>query len=909
MIIGIDIRKIMYALTIFLKTLLARFRRISIFGSYSAVAMAEGNSDMARGFLDKVEHSESEIEELRLEFKARYHNFKLLLQANNSALENMAGIEQVLQERKPFSMSFIREKVTAISVDVYRMIRNLEEIAPGKYSRLENAYNTIRDSISRQLEPRRESTDGRWIIPFRDIDERSIPLVGNKMGKIGEIRNVTGLDVPDGFVITTAAYGKIIETNNLQAEIDKQFQVCDFTDMKSIHIVSTKIQQLIRAADIPEELENEIRMSFGKLIENSDIKRVALRSSALGEDLARTSFAGQYRSELNVSAETLIESYKKVIASKYGFQAITYRFNRGIKDEDVSMSVGCMLMLNSVCGGVMYSRNPVRFEDRSVRIESCWGLPKTVVEGNAPCDEFIVSGKAPFPVINRDIKNKKIKYICKPEGGIAEQVIEKEERSKPSLEAELASELAGIALTLEEFYKGPQDIEWAITETGTIHILQCRPLMYREERTENRAETEVVYDRSGLLAEGGITVCPGVTYGPVHWIDTKTDIPDFPQGAILATSQALPRWAPLLNEAAGIITEEGSFAGHLANVARELCLPALFGLSGLKTQLENGKQVTLDSGRREIHAGRVEPLLQSISERKNLMADSPVYQTLSTLSRHIVPLNLLDPDSADFRPSKCTTLHDITRFIHEKSVSEMFDFGKAHHFSERSGKQLFYKVPMQWWVLNLDDGFVNETNDRYVTLDNIASIPMLALWDGIVAIPWEGPPPIDGRGLMSVMFQASTNMALTSRNGSRFSDRNYFMISRNFCSLSSRLGFHFTTVESMVSEEREENYISFQYKGGAADYQRRLNRVLFLGEILEQYGFTADIRKDNLIARVENREKPFILERLKILGYLTIHTRQIDMIMRNNSTINYYKSKFTRDIATLLNEEAAIENV
>jgi len=854
-------------------------------------------------------------EELRTLFASRSQAFARVLEANNKALEIMSDLEEALRGRSIFGMSFVRASATAVGVNVFKLVRALTELEPGRYEALFGRLAAIQAGIDEALSRRAPAFDVPFVLRFDEIDRNSSDHTGGKMANLGDMRSRIGLPVPDGFVITAAGYEAFMAAGDLQAEIKARLQALpdDASGQSAEHSLdarfglASEIQQRIINAPVPEPLAAAIEAAYDRLCADSGgpsgVIRVSLRSSALGEDAAGTTFAGQFKSLLNVPRENLLSAYKEIVASKHTLHAMTYRLNRGIRDEDVAMCVGCMTLVDARAGGVMYSRNPLNVRDASVVINSVWGLPTAVVDGTTPTDLFVVepaAGSVGPQVRERVIKHKDSRTVPDLGEGLRREPVAEAEAALPSLTDAEACELARLAGVLDQAYGGPQDIEWAVDQAGKIFLLQCRPLQQLTAADQDLATLRAVVPGASELFAGGVTASPGVGFGPIFVARREVDALRFPEGAVLVASMALPRWAALLSRASALVTEQGGITGHLANVAREFGVPALFDVTNACTRFAEGQEVTVDALGRRIYAGRVDELLAQAEPPPSVMAGSPVFETLREATRLILPLNLTDPESPDFRIEHCATYHDITRYAHEMSVRDMFEFGTRHGLASQASKQLVCDVPMQWWIINLDDGFTREIPERFVRLEDIASPPMLAIWQGIVAVPWAGPPAASAGSMMSVFLQATMNPELGEGGGGGFCERNVFMISKRYACLNSRFGFHFTTIESMLSEGDFDSYAGFKFSGGAADERRRVLRAELIGEILEQFDFQVKLRGDNLFAKAESRRHGFILDRLRLLGYLLVHTRQIDMAMADRGAADALREKMLVDIKAML---------
>ena len=843
---------------------------------------------------------------VRAAFKARCKHFKSLLAANKRALAAMANLEDAMRGERFFNMSFVRGQCTVMVTNVFNMVRHLNALSDNAHAGLGEQLKIIQKPIGEILSPKQVESNLPLVLPIEQANFAQVFEVGGKMASLGEAKRSFGQNIPSGFVISAAGFRYFMSETGLQDEVNRRFLMMDQANLENMFSTSAAIRAKIEQTPVPEALERAVADMVARITakegQNSDSVRFAVRSSAVGEDSLGASFAGQFSSELNVTADGILAAFRRVVASKYGVSALSYRYRRGIADEDMPMSVGVIAMIDAVCGGVAYSVDPLH-KNGPVVINAVWGLPKTVVDGTAAIDTFTVNRDVPMTIVERTIGVKHEKTVCLPTQGLTTVPLEEHEVSAPCLTDDQIFEVAKVAVGMEVFYGVPQDIEWAYTRDGQFVLLQSRPLLDAEVGSHS---IKPYTGAAKILASGGVCVSPGGASGPAHIVRREDDLFSFPQGGVLVVENAHAHWASVLGRACAVLSEYGGAAGHLASVAREYGVPALFGLEGACGLAENGQKISVDADNCRVLEGEVENLTPAVKPRK-LFAGSPVHKLLGRVVPHIVPLNLLNPESPDFVPSSCRTLHDIIRYCHEKSVEEMFRVDESI-FAERCGRQLKYNgAALQYFVVNIDQGFCSPVQSRYISLEDICCKPMLAIWEGMIAVPWSLPQSTGARGFLSIVSESACNPELEVTNPSMRLTRNYFLVDRHYCSLQASFGYHFCAVEAQAGEDAHENFVSLHFKGGAANLARRKQRIAALADVLSECGFIVDVKEDTLSAMAEELTAKDAHVLLRILGYLIIHSRQIDATLHNKELREAFADTLRLGIAQVKGPENAEE--
>ncbi len=800
----------------------------------------------------KAEDARRRAEKIRL----LYELFREILGINDSTLQTIATIEDGLTGRVPFSLKSMIRQIHRTTTEVSVMVKNLNQIADGRHIDLYTSLRCLNAQIDEECADLKETPSGPLVLPLSGLRAGDTALAGSKMANLGEIRNALGLNVPDGFAITTHAFARFMAHNDLRRRAEMLEEVMEVFGVRVASEACREVQTTVIAGSLPEDMEKAIVEAFDALWGGRDVL-VAVRSSAAGEDQA-TSHAGQYQTELNVGRGWLLHAYRGVLSSVFAPGPISYRLQHGLSVADARMAVGCLRMVEPRCSGILFTRGFEDLQADRILVSIVPGLAEGLACGSANGEELTLSP---------DKEPAASAYLSRPE----------------------LDNLARTARRIEDYFKKPQDIEWAVDRDGNLFILQSRPMMAAPP-VESILKEGTVPPVEPILA-GGLSACPGAASGEVYRVPSDEDLGRFPDGAVLVAPHSSPRFSQVMAHCAAIVTDYGSPAGHMAILAREFGVPSITGLKGAMQTLANGRRVTVDASSCRIYDGRIEAIL-SQKDAPSRLERSPAVRKLRRIAQWVTPLHLVDPASPGFTPMGCKSLHDITRFAHEKLFEAMFHLGKKTAETQVVAARLAARLPYDVWILDLGGGLTHgmETPGQVFPSD-ILSFPMKAFLDGFLdpRIRWDQPRAVSGRGFLSVLGESMAGLPPEVRGVGKAS---FAAVSDRYMNFSTQAGYHFNTVDTYCGQSLNKNYIHFRFTGGGAQEARRARRCRFLSSVLTGLGFKVQCRQDVIVARLEKYDREFLSSRLVELGRLTLCARQLDMLMDTDASADFFAKAF-----------------
>jgi pyruvate,water dikinase len=450
-----------------------------------------------------------------------------------------------------------------------------------------------------------------FVLWFDELGIEDVPRVGGKNASLGEMHRELasqGVQVPNGFAVTAAAYQHFLREAGLDRQLREILGDLDTSDIANLRERGNQARHAILAAALPDDLQAEIAAAYDKLsASRREPLDVAVRSSATAEDLPDASFAGQQETYLNVQGrQVLLDTCKRCFASLFTDRAISYRVHKGFDHLQIALSIGVQQMVRSdlASAGVMFSLDTETGFRDAVLINAAYGLGENVVQGSVNPDEYYVfkpTLEGFRPILQKRLGTKELRMIYDIGGNrMTKNVsVPPEEQARFALSDDDILTLARWACVIEAHYSAkrgqptPMDMEWAKDgRTGELFIVQARPETVQSQKTADTLEVYRLLEHGPVLVQGR-SVGEKIGQGAVRVMPSALHLEQFQAGEVLVADKTDPDWEPMMKKAAAIVTNRGGRTCHAAIVSRELGLPAIVGTERGTDLLRDGQIVTV----------------------------------------------------------------------------------------------------------------------------------------------------------------------------------------------------------------------------------------------------------------------------------------------------------------------------
>ncbi|PGO22324.1 phosphoenolpyruvate synthase [Bacillus cereus] len=309
-----------------------------------------------------------------------------------------------------------------------------------------------------------------FVLDFQEIENTQLSLVGGKGLNLGELSNIQGIQVPEGFCVTTVGYEKAIEQNEKLHTLLQQLTKLKMEERAQIGEISKKIREVIMAVDIPSDVVEAVA-HYLSLFGNEHA--YAVRSSATAEDLPYASFAGQQDTYLNIiGEEAILQHVRKCWASLFTERAVMYRMQHSFEQNQVSICVVVQKMVFPEASGILFTADPITSNRKVLSIDASFGLGEALVSGLVSADNYKVKEGE---ITGTMVATKKLAIYAVKEGGTETKQIDPAQQKLQTLSEQQILQLASIGRQIEAYFDRPQDIEWCLVD-DTFYIVQSRPI-------------------------------------------------------------------------------------------------------------------------------------------------------------------------------------------------------------------------------------------------------------------------------------------------------------------------------------------------------------------------------------------------------------------------------------------------
>ncbi|MGG0239244.1 phosphoenolpyruvate synthase [Bacillus rhizoplanae] len=554
------------------------------------------------------------------------------------------------------------------------------------------------------------------VLGFQEIEKTQLLLVGGKGLNLGELSKIEGIQVPEGFCVTTVGYQKAIEQNETYHALLDRLTTLKVEDRDQIGEISRKIRQIIMEVEIPSDVVKEVTHYLSQF---GDENAYAVRSSATAEDLPHASFAGQQDTYLNIiGKEAIMQHISKCWASLFTDRAVIYRMQNGFDHSQVYLSVIIQKMAFPQASGILFTADPITSNRKLLSIDASFGLGEALVSGLVSADCYKVQEEE---IVDKMIATKKLAIYGLKKGGTEKQQIDPNQQKTQTLTEQQILQLARIGKQIETYFGCPQDIEWCLVD-DTFYIVQSRPITTLYPIPEANDQENHVYVSVGHqqmmtdpLKPLGMSLFQLTSFGPRFkaggrlFVDVTHQLASPVSRNILLN--AMGQHDPLMKDTLMNIIERGDFIKSLSNDNK--APSPTKGNTDMLEQIENNPSIVSDLIKRSQTS--IEELKQNIQMKTGSDLFDFILEDIKELKKI-----LFDPQSsAVFMAAMdaSTWINEkMNKWLGEKNVADTLSQSVPNNITSEMGLALLdvadvirpYPEVIDYLQHIKDDNFLDE---------------------------------------------------------------------------------------------------------------------------------------------------------------------------------------------------------